>query len=105
VVVTGDVAAPDFFAAFVNLRANASGRVVDVLFDEDVDETFVEDETNWSTSPTGLSVQSAACLGGNVVRLTFATPFPSGEDVELASGLPDLAGNATIGPISIQPVQ
>jgi hypothetical protein len=98
--VSGDTTAPDFDAAFVDLRVDAGGTTVDVLFDEDVDESFASTASNWSTS--GPSVVTAAQhVDGRWWRATLSTTLVVGESFAM-NGLSDLAGN-TSGAIAIVP--
>lgn len=93
VAPTGDVLAPSFAAAFVNLREDATGRVVDLLFSEDVAAAVAELDSSYSASG-GQTVLSAQLLGGRMVRLELAAPFVNGQTIE-TNGMPDLAGNAS----------
>jgi len=96
---SGDSADPDFDRAFVNYRADAAGTIIDVQFNEDVDETFVTSTTNWSA--TGTSISSVEVLERNHCRVTLAAALGSSGTLGL-TGLPDIAGN-TSGAITIDP--
>ncbi len=103
VATAGDSTAPDFDgAAFVNYVIDNSGRTLDVLFDEDVDETFVETPGNWSTDM--LTVVSAVeLIAPDIARVTVAASLAANELLQL-TGLPDLAGNVS-GAISVDPLE
>lgn len=92
-VVGGDSTGADFQSSFVNWRVSALGDVVDVLFNEDVDETFATDDTNWTASP-GLSVLSVEKVSACYYRVTLSLPPIAGDELELVD-LPDLAGNTS----------
>ena len=100
--ISGDGTAPDFATGFANYRESSSGNVYDLRFDEDVDQAFVADLVNWSTSgtaqPTGVSV-----LGPDHVRVTLDVALADGEVLQLAAGLEDLAHNQA-GALSIDPI-
>ena len=90
--ITGDTTAPSVLNAFANLREDATGRTIDVLFDEAVDGTFTGAFANWSTS--GLaSVTAATVVDSQYVRLTLDQALAGGDTVDLATGLNDLANN------------
>ena len=89
--VSGDATAPDFVQAFANYREDFSGVVIDVLFDEDVDEAFAADESNWTVSG-GQTVLQVEVLSGRMFRLTLDQIMNASESLDLV-GLPDLAGN------------
>ena len=90
--VGGDVTAPAFQAAFANYRADLMGMVYDVLFDEDVDSAFASSPANWSGSggQTGYSVIQ---VRPDHYRVELLLPLSPGEDLVLAAGLEDPAGN------------
>ncbi len=90
-VVSGDSTPPSFVQAFVNWRESANGEVVDVLFDEDVDETFAGDVANW-TSSTGLVPLTVVEVTPRQWRLTMNLPPVSTDDVEIVD-VPDDAQN------------
>lgn len=96
---SGDTTDPDFDGSFVNYRADDTGVVVDVLFDEDVDTSFVTTTSNWTA--TGRSVSSVELLERNHVRVTLSAALASNGTLGL-SGLPDVAGNAS-GAITTNP--
>ena len=97
---TGDSTAPAFSSAFVNRRIDPSGTVVDVLFSEDVDQTFASDPQNW-TATGGPSVVSVAMRERNHARLTLSAPLQPAGTLQM-TGTPDLAGNLA-GTIQVDP--
>jgi len=104
VTVIGDNVDPGFFAAdsaFLNLIEDAAGTTIDVLFDEAVDETFVETPGNWTTSGTTV-VTAAQLVAHNIVRLTTDVQIGASETLSL-NNLPDLAGNNGGGVINVNP--
>lgn len=104
VTVIGDNTDPDFFgadSAFLNLIRDTAGTTIDVLFDEAVNEAFVETAANWTTS--GATVVTAATLvSSNIVRLTTNARIGAAETLSL-NNLPDLAGNNGGGVINVNP--
>lgn len=101
VVVQGDSTAPGFAAAFVNFRLSGAGTVVDVLFDEAVNETFALNALNWTVSG-GPQVIGVERRSADFYRLELSTGLALGDSLELVA-LPDLAENLS-GVISITPV-
>jgi hypothetical protein len=99
---TGDTTAPSFTSAFVHWRADPLGRVVDVLFSEDVDSTFASDSLNWTASG-GASVLSVTLRERNHARVTLSAALPLGGTLQ-TTGAPDLAGNLA-GTIQIDPIE
>jgi len=92
-VVNGDSTPPAVASSFVNLRLDPSGTVVDVLFDEDVDEAFVETVTNWSASGA-QAIVSVTLVDPDHARVVLATPLGALDTLDLVVGLEDLARNA-----------
>ncbi len=104
VTVIGDNVDPGFFAAdsaFLNLIRDAAGTTIDVMFDEAVDETFVETVANWTTSGTTV-ITSATLISPNIVRLVTNVQIGAAETLSLTN-LPDLAGNNAGGAIVVNP--
>ena len=99
--VTGDTTPPDFQAAFANYREDAGGLVVDVLFDEDVDQAFATNPLNWVPSG-GQFVMTVDALSDRLYRLTLDLPLAALETLDL-TGLSDVAGN-TSGAIAVAPI-
>ena len=93
--IGGDMTPPSIVASFVNLREGPGSTTVDVLFDEDVDSSFVEEETNWSVSG-GQTVTSAVLVNPDFVRLQLGAAVVPGETIDVLAGLSDRAGNAAL---------
>lgn len=91
--VSGDSVAPAFESAFVNLRANPNGRLIDVLFTEDVSTSFVTTTGNWTASD-GSVVLSVESLEQNHVRVTLASVLGAAATLRL-TGVPDIANNVS----------
>jgi hypothetical protein len=72
--VTGDTTPPDIDSAFVNWHRDAGGLIVDVLFSEDVETAFVEDELNWIAS-SGQGVLDVTLLNPDFARVQLAAPL------------------------------
>jgi hypothetical protein len=100
--INGDSAAPGFSAAFANLRADAAGTRIDVLFDEDVDATYATDPLNWAVTG-GQAVSGVLRLSDAAVRLTLSAALGAGDELQLDM-LPDTAGNLS-GAIAIEPLR
>jgi hypothetical protein len=98
---TGDATPPDFASAFVNLRQDPGGTVVDVRFTEDVDATFASDPASWSATG-GPTVVSVGLRERDHFRVVLSSALPPGGALHMA-GVPDVAGNAS-GALSIVPV-
>jgi len=98
---TGDAASANFANAFVNRRIDPNGTVVDVLFSEDVDETFATTTSNWTA--TGATVLAVEMRERNHALLTLSAALPAAGTLQM-SGVPDLAGNVS-GNISIDPAE
>ncbi len=102
-VVGGDTTTPPgVLGAFTNYREHASGYEVDVLFDEAPDETFISDALNWTT--TGGSAETVFAVdrvAEDHYRVTLSGALGAGEELEIATGLPDLAGNAAVAAIAV----
>ena len=100
--ISGDAIAPMIESAFANRRVDPFGGVIDVKFDEDVDQAYIGNNLNWGTDGSSF-VQSVTVMGSNHVRLTLDWPLLPGEKVELDAGLEDLAGNAS-GALDYAPI-
>ncbi len=96
--VTGDSTAPGVQVCYVNFREDTGGYDVEVLFDEDVDATFATDIFNWTCSGGQTVIDVQRIAGDHVRVLMLSAPAP-GDQIEIAAGLPDSAGN-TAGAIS-----
>ena len=100
-LVTGDTSAPSVASSFVNRPIDGNGTTYDVLFDEDVDMTFAGDALNWSSSGA-QSVLDVTVLDDDAVRVVLSAPLGGGEQLQLAGGLSDPAGN-TAGALAFTP--
>ena len=100
-VATGDAVAPTLDSGVVHRWWDATGRTVDVRFSEDIDYTFAQAPTNWSTSGVA-TVLSAVPISADHVRLTLSDALGANETVDLLAGLLDSAGNLA-GPLSLDP--
>ncbi len=99
---SGDAVAPGFQSSFVNYQADMLGTSVDVLFDEDVDQAYVETPGNWTTDgPT--NVVSVALVAPRIARVSTNSQMQTAEVLQLTA-LPDRAGN-TSGMIMIDPAE
>jgi len=99
---SGDTTPPSMTKAFVDLRQDATGVVVDVLFSEDVDQVFAGNPAHWTASG-GVTVTAVDMRERNHARLTLSAALAPAGTLQL-TGLPDVAGNAS-GAISIDPVE
>lgn len=76
-----------------------SSTQLDVLFDENVEQTTAETATNYSVNNGIGTAATATRDGGNfsLVHLTFATPFTSGQNYTLTvTSVQDMSGNAIV---------
>lgn len=96
--IGGDTtAAPSVLSAFTNFRENTFGLFVDVLFDEAPDETFITNPFNWDVTGGGTQVVLGVIrVSENEYRLSMSGALGFGHELEIVSGMPDLAGNATV---------
>jgi hypothetical protein len=99
--ISGDGVPPAFQAAFANVREDATGRVIDVRFDEDVDSTFAGVAANYVLTG-GQLVMGIEMIRPDTARLSLDVPLLTGDRVQVTA-LPDPAGN-TSGAIEIEPV-
>ncbi|MFT5830571.1 MAG: hypothetical protein ACI9D0_001157 [Bacteroidia bacterium] len=97
--VSGDASAPALLDAFVNLRADFTGRSIDVLLSEDVDPSVLVLPVAWS-STGGQSVMTVQRLQGDVYRVSLLTAPAPGDQLTILPGIEDLAGNAA-GSVSV----
>ncbi|QDV07786.1 hypothetical protein Poly30_33190 [Planctomycetes bacterium Poly30] len=102
-MATGDSDAPQIATAYVNLAANASGRVIDVLFSESIDTSFVDDSYRWSTNAFS-SVLGVEVLAPDHVQVLVDVPLLSSDELILAPGLEDPAGNQA-PELSVDPIE
>lgn len=89
--VAGDVTAPLFENAFVDVRVDASGRTIDVLFNEDVDTVWASNASHWSVTG-GPTVTSVTMMEANRARLVLTGALGASATVTVTN-LPDPANN------------
>jgi hypothetical protein len=100
--VSGDTTPPFFANAFVNWQVDPTGKTIDVLFNEDVDQAFASTGANWICSG-GQGVFGVTMLERGHARLDIGAPLAAAQTVSM-TGIDDLAHNAA-GLISIDPVE
>jgi hypothetical protein len=103
-VVSGDIVAPALSSAYVNAMLDATGRIVDVELSEAVAVAFSGQVSNWSTTGSA-TVTAVEVVGADHVRLTLSAALGAAEEVVVAAGLTDLAGNAAPLAQSIDPTE
>jgi len=103
-VVTGDTTTPPSAQnAFTNFRANEFGLLVDVLFDEAPEESFVTNPFNWNvTGGGGQIVLGVQRLDEDEYRVSLSGALGNGHELEIVTGLPDLAGNVTVAATPVE---
>lgn len=101
--VSGDTTtAPGVLGAFTNYRENSFGLLVDVLFDEAPDETFVANPFNWNVTGGGLQVVLGVIrVDEDEYRVSLSSALGTGHELEILTGLPDLAGNLTLAATAV----
>jgi hypothetical protein len=102
-VVSGDASGPASQSSFVNWSFDFTGATVDVLFNEDVQQTAAENELNWSTSGTA-TVLFVERVSARHYRVMLSAALGSTETLS-ASNMLDAAGNAAAGALSSNPVE
>jgi hypothetical protein len=103
-IVGGDAVAPALSNAFVNAQIDATGRTVDVELSEAVAVAFAGQVFNWSTNGSAL-VTGVEMIGADHVRLTLDVALGATDEIVVAAGLIDLAGNAAPLAQSIDPTE
>jgi hypothetical protein len=103
-VVGGDNVAPTLTNAYVNALLDTTGLVVDVELSEAVAVAFAGNVSNWSTTGSA-TVTAAEMVGADHVRLTLSVALGATEEIVVAAGLADLAGNAALSTQSIDPTE
>jgi len=103
-LVGGDNVAPTLSSGYVNAMLDAAGHIVDVELSEAVAVAFSGQVSNWSTTGSA-TVTAVAVVGIDHVRLTLSVPLGAAEEVVVAAGLTDLAGNAAPLAQSIDPTE
>ena len=100
VTVGGDTSDPDFSLAFVNWMVDGTGQTVDVLFDEDIVEAFVETPGNWAGS-LGTPIVSVTLIAPEIARVVTTGQIGAAETLDI-TGLLDPAGNVSAA-ITVNP--
>lgn len=91
-VVSGEVNLPDVGSATQNRVVDPTGKTLDVVFSEALEETSAEDTNNYAVA--GHVVQTATLLAAKTtVRLEFDIAVLPGTDTLDVSNVTDLAGN------------
>lgn len=92
------VCAPDATPPAISYLSVISTTELDVMFDEDLDQTTAETAGNYVVTPGSVSPSSATLDGTNfaLVHLTFASPFAPGSYTLTANGVEDLNDNACV---------
>jgi hypothetical protein len=96
-VVVGDTStAPDVISAFSNYRENSFGLLVDVLFTEAPEETFITNPFSWSvTGGSSVVVLGVTRIDEDEYRVALSGALVTGAELEIVTAMPDLAGNVT----------
>jgi hypothetical protein len=96
-VVVGDITtAPTVFSAFSNYRENSFGLLVDVLFSEAPDGTFITNPFNWDvTGGSTVVVLGVTRIDEDEYRVALSGALVVGAELSIVVGMPDLAGNVT----------
>lgn len=90
--VGGDAVAPTISEAKQKRGVDNSGVTIDVVFDEDLDESSAETLGNWGV--TNVNVLSATLQSNlNTVRLVVDPLAVPGDETVACAGVTDLAGN------------
>lgn len=102
--VGGDTSTPPgVTSAFTNFRVDPTGLLVDVLFDEAPEETFITNQFNWTVTGGGGQVVLGVLPTADetVYRVVLSGALGAGEELEIATGMTDLAGNATVAATTV----
>lgn len=100
--VVGDTIAPAFHGAFVNWRVDPTGKTIDVLFDEDVDQTLSSSSANWTASG-GPSVSTVTFLEADHYRVLLSSALGASGTVGITY-VEDLAANFA-STITVDPLE
>jgi hypothetical protein len=102
-IVGGDTTTPPgVISAFTNYRENSFGLLIDVLFDEAPDETFVSNPFNWNVTGGGIQVVLGVIrIDEDEYQIAVSGALGGGHELEILAGLPDLAGNVTVSVTSV----
>jgi hypothetical protein len=85
----------DFTPPGITLLTVVSKTALDVLFNEAVDQTTAETESNYVVAPGSINPSSALRDGGNLalVHLTFSSNLPAGHDTITVNAVQDTSVN------------
>lgn len=106
-LAAGDSTAPSVTANGITQRRDLdpSGRTIDVVFSEGVDELSAADDSNYSLNPAVVVDSAALQADGVTVRLALAeAAIPGDHELTVSASVADPAGNtlgAVHGPASI----
>jgi hypothetical protein len=100
--VSGDTTPPSFTSAFVNWVVDPTGKTIDVLFSEDVNQAFVSTTSHWICSGN-QGVLNIVMLERNHARITVSAALAAAQTISM-TGLPDLANNVA-GQLTIDPLE
>ncbi len=100
--VSGDTTPPAFTSAFVNWVVDPTGKTIDVLFSEDVNQAFVSTASHWICSGN-QGVLNIVMLERNHARITVSAALAAAQTISM-TGLPDLANNVA-GQLTIDPLE
>jgi len=91
--VIGDTTAPAALESFVNFRKGLDATVVELRFDEDVDDVAAGTASNFRVNGVAGTVAAAKLVRPDTVRLTLVAPLVDGDEV-VVTFISDPAGNA-----------
>jgi len=98
--IGGEVNLPTVVSATQNRVIDPTGKTLDVVFSEGLDESSAENLANWSVA--GHVTQTATLLASQaVVRLEFDSLVLPGTDAIDINGITDLAGNPMVAVLGL----
>lgn len=100
--VSGDASAPSIVSAYVNWAADATGRVVDFVFSEDVQPADVVGASSWTTmnGPTTVGttgVTQVDVANRRLYRATLSQAWSGTYTIYSNGQIRDYAGNQAVG--------
>lgn len=99
--VSGDSTSATVTSATQNRNQDGTGKTVDVVFSEDVDQTTAETAGNYTISGGTINVVSATRQAStNTVRLVLDAPVIPGDYTLTVAAVADIAGNVMGSPQS-----
>lgn len=90
--ITGDSGAPTISSMIQNRNVDPTGKTVDVVFSEVLDESSAENVANWASSNANV-VDATLLANGVRVRIELDQVAVPGDDTLDCDGVEDLAGN------------